>query len=44
MFKAAEVFGRLAFEVGTELGYEYSAGPEEKVTAYLNEIRKLERR
>jgi aminoglycoside 6-adenylyltransferase len=39
MFKTAEVFGRIAAEVGAELGYTYPAELERDVTSYLARVR-----
>ena len=41
MFQIAEVFGRLASEVGAHLGYVYPIELDRDVTAYLSEIREL---
>ena len=41
MFKTAEIFGRLASEVGAHLGYAYPLELEHNVTQYLTEIREL---
>ena len=41
MFKTAEVFGRLASDVGACLGYAYPFELERNVTVYLSEVRGL---
>lgn len=41
MFKTAEVFSRLASEVGENLGYRYPRGVEQDVLEYLREIKAL---
>ena len=43
MFKATQVFRRLTTQVGTHLGYEYPTDLDQRVTAYLQKIRKLGR-
>ena len=41
MFKTAEIFGRLASEVGAHLGYTYPIELDRNVMEYLSEIRKM---
>ena len=42
MFKTAEIFGRLASDVGDHLGYSYPFELERNVTQFLTETRDLE--
>ena len=41
MFKTAEVFGRMATEVGAHLGFAYPLELDRNVTEYLLEIAKI---
>lgn len=41
MFRIGELFGRLALDVGEKLGFEYPMEKQERVIAYIENVRRL---
>jgi aminoglycoside 6-adenylyltransferase len=43
MFKTIDLFRRVAIQVGDHLGYEYPHGLDQRVVAYLQKVKNLDR-